>query len=135
MPGVEAPKAQRPTQVGQVPRLVVQPRPVGGRSSPLQEGTAAREGRPAVTPERRAAVNLSPSTQRFGPRPVGTGFSLEKALVGLGFVVASVLVVLFGVDLIWAWPLGRYTPVAEAVFCGCALVLGYLSSDAYRDLR
>lgn len=136
MPGVEAPRAQRTTQVGQVRRLDGQPRPIVGKDSLPQAGAATQESRrPAVTPERRAPLNQAPSAQRIVPRPVGSGFSLEKALVGLGFAVALVLVVLFGTDLIWAWPLGRYTPVAEAVFCGCALVLGYLSWDAYRDLR
>lgn len=135
MPGVETPRAQRTTQVGRMPRLVVQPRPNAGKSSPLQEGAAAQESRPAIRPERRAAVNLPPLAQRIVPRPARAGFSLEKALVWLGFLIAVVLVVLFGADLICAWPIGRYTPVAEAVFCGCALALGYLSWDTYRDLR
>jgi hypothetical protein len=72
---------------------------------------------------------------RAVPRPGGSRLGGETALIAIGFFATFVLVALFGVDLICAWPLGRYAPVAEGVFCGCGLLLGYLSWDAYRDLR
>jgi hypothetical protein len=91
-----------------------------------------------VSPARKsrlAGPTLSSTARPSPPRPTGASFSVEKALIGLGFFAASVMVVLFGLDLACAWPFGRYTPIAEAVFCGCGATLGYLSWDAYRDLR
>lgn len=104
------------------------PQPNRDPSNPRHGIPTARESRPAVT-----------TSPLFRPQPVarssGSGFSIEKAFVWLGFVVALALVALFGVDLACAWPFHRYMPIAEAVFAGCGAVLGYLSWDAYRDLR
>lgn len=119
----------RATRVEKVQRPHRTPSPVLGKSNPRLGSSIPQETRPAKL------STLPSSNQRPMPRPAGSGFSVEKALVWLSFFVAFVLVVLFGVDLALAWPLGRYTLVAEAVFAGCGVVLGYLSWDAYRDLR
>lgn len=104
------------------------PMPAMDKGNPRQGNSTLRITRPAIA----AAPS---STQWSAAPPSGSGLSVEKALVWLGFFVAFVLVMLFGVDLACAWPLGRYTPVAEGVFFSCGLLLGYLSWDAYRDLH
>ncbi len=97
------------------------------KSNPLREVPAAIENRPAGT-------SLA-SARRPAAWSLVAGFSVEKAFVGLGFLVAFTVIVLFGLDLICTWPIGRDTPTAEAVFCICGAVLGYLSWNTYRDLR
>jgi hypothetical protein len=125
MPEAVAPKAAQVEKMHQPNR---NPMPVLDKSNPLRKGPAARGSRHAGT--------TSPSlTQQSAARSVGAGFGVTQALVGLGFLVAVVLVALFGLDLACAWPLGRYAPVAEGVFFGSAVVLGYLSWDTYRELR
>jgi len=128
MPKAKAPNAVRAARVGKVHQPHRDPRPGLDKNNPRQGTPMTRQSRPAVT--------ASPSpAPRPAIRPNGSGFTVEKALVWLGFFVAFVLVVLFGVDLACAWPLGRYTPFAEAVFAACGAILGYLSWDTYRDLR
>lgn len=126
MPKAMAPNVARATRVEKVHQPHRNPGPAFGKSDPRQRGPEAKQSQPIVA--------ISPSPQPV-VRPTGSGFSVEKALVWLGFLVAVILVLLFGVDLACAWPLGRYTPLAEAVFASCALVLGYLSWDTYRGLR
>jgi hypothetical protein len=127
--------AQRIPRVGQQRAPDGPPELIVGKIGLPHVSTVARESRPAITAEGRVATGPYPSMQRAVPRPVGSRLGGETALIAIGFFAAFVLVALFGVDLICAWPLGRYAPVAEGVFCGCGLLLGYLSWDAYRDLR
>ncbi|MGA2258369.1 MAG: hypothetical protein ABSG53_27205 [Thermoguttaceae bacterium] len=124
---VVAQKLVRPPRVEQVRQAIRNPKPVLNKSNPLRGAPAAIENPPAGT-------SLA-SARRPAARSLVAGFSVEKALVGFALLVAVVLVVLFALDLACAWPFGRDTPVAEAVFCGCGVVLGYLSWDAYRDLH
>jgi hypothetical protein len=126
-PKVVAQKSARPPRVERVRQAIRNPKPFFNKSNPLRGAPAAIEDRPAGT-------SLFPAREPAAQSLVGS-FSVEKALVGLAFLVVAVLIVLFGLDLACAWPLGRDMPVAEAVFCGCGVVLGYLSWDANRDLR
>ena len=124
---VVAQKTVQAPRVEQVRQPIRNPKPVFNKSNPLQGAPAAIENRPVGT-------SRSPA-RRPAARSLVASISAEKALVGLAFFVTAVVIVLFGLDLACAWPLGRDEPVAEAVFCGCGVVLGYLSWDAYRDLR
>jgi len=127
MPKVVAQKTVPSPRVEQVRQPIRNPKPVFNKSNPLQGAPAAIENRPVGT-------SLSPA-RRPAAQSLVPGLSVEKALVGLAVFVTIVVIMLFGLDLACAWPLGRDTPAAEAVFCGCGVVLGYLSWDAYRDLR
>ena len=126
-PKVEAQKTVRASRVEQVHQPARNPKPVSNKSNPLRGAPTAIENRPVGT-------SLSPARWPAA-RSLVASISAEKALVGLAFFVTAVVIVLFGLDLACAWPLGRDEPVAEAVFCGCGVVLDYLSWDAYRDLR
>jgi len=126
-PKVVAQNIVRAPRVEQVRQPIRNPKPVLKKSNPLR-------GAPTAIENRRVGTSVSPA-RRPAARSLVASFSIEKALVGLAFFVTVVVIVLFGLDLACAWPLGRDEPVAEAVFCGCGVVLGYLSWDAYRDLR
>ena len=117
----------RAPRVEQVRQPIRNPKPALTKSNPFSGAPAAIENRPA-------GRSLA-SARRSAARSLVAGFSIEKAFVGLGFLVAFSVIVLFGLDLICTWPFGRDNPTAEAVFCGCGAVLGYLSWNTYRDLR
>src|SRR5437868_1879596 len=60
-----------------------------------------------------------------------SSFSLERSFTVLGFVVAVLLISVFGVDLVWGWPFRHASSLfdASSVFCGAALA--YLSWDVF----
>jgi len=135
MPVIEAPTAHQIPRVGQLRPDGSYPERIAGMDRPFHVSTVAPETRPAIETEGRIATGPYPSMPQAVPRPVGLRVGEETALIAIGYFAAFVLVALFGVDLIYDWPLGRYASVAEGFFCGCGFVLGYLSWDAYRDLR
>ena len=73
-----------------------------------------------------AAVRRPPAWRQFL-----NSFSLERSFTVLGFVVAVLLVSVFGVDLACGWPFRHASSLfdASSVFCGAALA--YLSWDVF----
>jgi hypothetical protein len=61
-------------------------------------------------------------------------FSVETMLVYVGYVTATLLVVLFLSDLIAKMPFYRASLLMDVSFICCGLLLGYLSWNAHRDL-
>lgn len=59
---------------------------------------------------------------------------MPKALTIAGLVVAGCLLLLFGLDLALKLPFHRAEPAMDMGFVVSALVLGYLSWTAFRDL-
>lgn len=60
---------------------------------------------------------------------------MPKALTIVGLVVASLLFLLFGLDLALRIPFGQlHNPVMDIGFMVCALMLAYLSWSAFRDI-
>lgn len=134
MPDLAATRVQRDANDGRLHQPDREPRAVVQRTNPARADATTRRTRPTVPVEQSTTAIPSPVIQPPVSQP-GPAFTLEKAFVGFGFLVSFVLVMLFGFDLICAWPLGRYVPAAEGVFLGCGLALGYLSWDTYRGLR
>lgn len=64
----------------------------------------------------------------------GSG-SMAKALSIAGMIVAGLFVLIFGADLILKVPFGRKEMVADIGFLTSALILAYLSWNAFRDSR
>jgi hypothetical protein len=50
-----------------------------------------------------------------------------KALCVAGAVVAILLIIVFGLDLVAGFPFGRTSEVLDIGFLLCALALGYMS--------
>lgn len=106
-----------PTRPGDLSRLTSrrQGLPSGGRYEKDQQN--------AVVPARR------PSTLRkfFG------AFSLERSFTLLGFVVAALMISLFGLDLACGWPFRRASSLFDATFTVAGVALAYLSWDVFWD--
>jgi len=60
---------------------------------------------------------------------------MAKPLVISGFVVAGLLLLLFGLDLAVKWPFDQASMVWDIMCVVCASILAYLSWNALRDLR
>lgn len=60
---------------------------------------------------------------------------MPKALVISGIVIASLIVLLFGLDLAIKWPFEQASMTMDITYVICALILGYLSWNAMRDLQ
>jgi hypothetical protein len=60
---------------------------------------------------------------------------MPKALTITGFVVASLILILFGLDLATSWPFQKASMAMDICFLLCAGILGYLSWNTLRDLR
>ncbi len=60
---------------------------------------------------------------------------MPKALTISGFVVAGLLLLLFGLDLAIQWPFQKANSTMDICFLICAVILGYMSWNALRDLR
>ncbi len=60
---------------------------------------------------------------------------MPKALVISGIVVASLILLLFGLDLAVKWPFDQASKLMDIMSVICASILGYLSWNALRDLR
>lgn len=59
---------------------------------------------------------------------------MPKALSISGLVVASCLLLLFGLDLALGFPFGKASLPMDVGFVVCALILGYLSWSTFREL-
>jgi hypothetical protein len=88
--------------------------------------------RPAARKSGSPLMKTAPSTVSHRAAP--NYFTVEMALVCVGFVVAALLVILFGLDLAIARPFFRASLLMDISFTICGLLLGYLSWNAYRDL-
>ncbi len=60
---------------------------------------------------------------------------MAKSLVISGFVVASLLLLLFGLDLAVKWPFEQASTIMDITCLSCAAILAYLSWNALRDVR
>lgn len=60
---------------------------------------------------------------------------MPKALTIVGMVVAAVLLVLFGLDLVTGTPFGGLSKVMDVGAVVCALMLAYMSWTTFRELR
>jgi hypothetical protein len=60
---------------------------------------------------------------------------MPKALTISGFVVASLIVLLFGLDLAVKWPFEQASMLMDICCLLCAGIIGYLSWNTLRDLR
>jgi hypothetical protein len=63
------------------------------------------------------------------------GFSLVKTFTLFGFVVASLFMLVFGLDLALAWPFQRASVSFDIINVLCGAALAYLSWNAWGDLR
>jgi hypothetical protein len=72
-----------------------------------------------------------------GSVPLGApkGWSMEKWLCWGAMGVAGVLLVLFVLDLVMEIPFGRISVTVDVLGALAALLVAYLSWDAFRDLR
>jgi len=60
---------------------------------------------------------------------------MPKALTITGMAVAGLLILLFGLDLALKFPFGRISLWMDVGFLVSAAILGYLSWNAFRDLK
>jgi hypothetical protein len=60
---------------------------------------------------------------------------MPKALCLLGTVVAAVLLLVFGFDLIVKFPFGRVSLIMDIGIVLCSLGLGYMSWSTLREQR
>ncbi len=95
----------------------------------------APAGKPALRPQPTpvplsAALPPTPASSRASP-----GFVLEKMFTVLGLTVGSLMVLLFGLDLVTALPFQRASLVADVGFLVSGALLVYLSIDVLRDQR
>jgi hypothetical protein len=63
------------------------------------------------------------------------GLSLVKTFTLFGFVVASLFMLVFGLDLALAWPFQRASVSYDIINVLCGAGLAYLSWNAWGDLR
>lgn len=60
---------------------------------------------------------------------------MAKAMSIAGMVVAGLLALVFLADLAIAVPFGRVGPMTDVGFLVSAIILGYLSWNAFRDAK
>ncbi len=60
---------------------------------------------------------------------------MAKAMTVAGMVVAGLFVLLFGMDLALGIPFQRASTIVDLGFLFSSLVLGYLSWNAFRDIK
>jgi hypothetical protein len=60
---------------------------------------------------------------------------MPKALCVLGAMIAILLLIVFGFDLIGAIPFGRVSYLMDLGFVFCAFVLGYVSWTTWMEQR
>jgi hypothetical protein len=86
----------------------------------------SRQGKDEQELSSNAEVRRPPAWRQFL-----SSFSLERSFTVLGFVVAVLLISVFGADLAWGCPFRHASSLfdASSVFCGA--VLAYLSWDVF----
>jgi hypothetical protein len=60
---------------------------------------------------------------------------MPKALTIFGIVVASIVLILFGLDLAFKQPFQQASMTMDVCCLICACILGYLSWNTLRDFR
>jgi hypothetical protein len=60
---------------------------------------------------------------------------MPKALTISGMVVAALVLLIFVVDLAAGWPFRTASKWMDIGYIVCALILGYLSWSAFRELK
>ena len=60
---------------------------------------------------------------------------MSKALSIFGVVVAVILLFAFGLDLAIGVPFSGASMTMDLAFVTCALILGYMSWSAFRDIK
>ncbi len=60
---------------------------------------------------------------------------MSKALTIGGMVIAILLLILFSIDLAIAIPFKRASMMMDVSFLVCALITGYLSWSAFKELQ
>jgi len=68
-------------------------------------------------------------------RRTATRSPIERTLILSGFVVATLLVLAFGLDLATGWPFHRYSLLMDVAYLICGALLMYLSWNTYREFR
>lgn len=89
-------------------------------------------------PQTSRQTPAQPAEQNATSRPrqnTGSRITVEKMLVWYGFVVAAILTLSFGLDLVIGAPFLHASPLMDVTFVGCGLVLGYMCWDVYRNLK
>ena len=82
-----------------------------------------------------ATKKPGPQARRASTRGTRGEFSFVKALTLSGFVVATLLVLVFGLDLLLAWPFQRASWSFDLINVACGAALAYLSWNTWRDFR
>jgi hypothetical protein len=60
---------------------------------------------------------------------------MGKAMSIAGMVVAGLIAFVFAFDLVLGFPFGGANKVIDGGFLVCGAILGYLSWNAFRDVR
>lgn len=87
-----------------------------------------------VSPPARDEQELSFKTEvrrRTAWRQFLNAFSLERSFTVLGFVVAVLLISVFGLDLACGWPFRHASSLFDASSVICGATLAYLSWDVF----
>jgi hypothetical protein len=124
----------------------INPEPRGSTATAARRRTTSdprvrdSQQRSSTTPQTRRRSARSQTAPTAAParqpsdRPNRTVFSVEKALTIPGFVVAAVLILLFGLDLATRWPFHRCSPLMDLGYCMCGALLMYVSWHTYNEL-
>lgn len=60
---------------------------------------------------------------------------MPKALTIAGMVVSALILILFGLDMATGIPFSTANSTMDIAFIVCAVLLGYMSWSAYRDVK
>ena len=60
---------------------------------------------------------------------------MAKAMTIMGMVVAGLFTLVFGLDLVIGVPFQSASSIMDLGMLVCSLILGYLSFNAFRDIR
>lgn len=60
---------------------------------------------------------------------------MGKAMTIVGMIVAGLIAVMFGMDMILGFPFQGANFTMDIGFLVCALILAYMSWNAFRDVR
>jgi hypothetical protein len=93
---------------------------------------------PAPSASRQGMKNQASSFEVEVRRPTAlqryfSSLSLERSFTVLGFVVAMLLISIFGVDLVWGWPFRHASSLFDTTSVICGAGLAYLSWDVFSE--
>jgi hypothetical protein len=101
---------------------------------PIRRTTGLVEGRGKEAGLTTPAAAPGPSKESARSRSRRVQFDVRMAFTLLGFAVAAVLAILFGLDLAMAVPFGRVSLLMDVSYVFCGIILGWLSWSCFRDL-